>query len=293
MNAKKMLFAGVCLLAACFTQAQESQMPKAFSYQAVVRDNAGKVVADKEVGVKIEILKGSAESGTVVYEETLRPKSTMTGTVNMMIGNGNTEQFAAIDWGGNAHFLRISLSLDGSDNYKVVSTTQMLPVPYALYAEKAGSVVDNGSGGSTEPDTPSDGTLKYGRDFIIAPVDGMNPDKLFKILAGEYDEAYITQDKDLWYINYIEFALIYLTDSNLELTAEISGYTEYEGMCSPSSVCGRNYRFQADVNSWGNITSAGEYSTKIIVKDKDSNTIKEFPFIIKYTYSSNVDTSNE
>ena len=278
MNAKKMLFAGVCLLAACFTQAQESQMPKAFSYQAVVRDNAGKVVADKEVGVKIEILKGSAESGTFVYEETLRPKSTMTGTVNMMIGNGNTEQFAAIDWGGNAHFLRISLSLDGSDNYKVVSTTQMLPVPYALYAEKAGSVVDNGSGGSTEPDTPSDGTLKYGRDFIIAPVDGMDAGKLFKILAGEYDEvqlAYIDND-------YIEFALIYLTDSNLELTAEISGYTE-KGMCSPSSACGRNYRFLADLNSWGNITSAGEYSTKIIVKDKDSNTIKEFPFIIKYT----------
>lgn len=286
MNAKKMLFAGVCLLAACFTQAQESQMPKAFSYQAVVRDNAGKVVADKEVGVKIEILKGSAESGTVVYEETLRPKSTMTGTVNMMIGNGNTEQFAAIDWGGNAHFLRISLSLDGSDNYKVVSTTQMLPVPYALYAEKAGSVVDNGSGGSTEPDTPSDGTLKYGRDFIIAPVDGMDAGKLFKILAGEYDEG-------PEYIHYIEFALIYLTDSNLELTAEISGYTEDESMCSPSSVCGRNYRFQADVNSWGNITSAGEYSTKIIVKDKDSNTIKEFPFIIKYTYSPYVDTSNE
>ena len=278
MNAKKILFAGVCLLAACFTQAQESQMPKAFSYQAVVRDNAGKVVADKEVGVKIEILKGSAESGTVVYEETLRPKSTMTGTVNMMIGNGNTEQFAAIDWGGNAHFLRISLSLDGSDNYKVVSTTQMLPVPYALYAEKAGSVVDNGSGGSTEPDTPSDGTLKYGRDFIIAPVDGMDAGKLFKILAGEYDEVqlgYIDND-------YIEFALIYLTDSNLELTAEISGYTE-KGMCSPSSACGRNYRFLADLNSWGNITSAGEYSTKIIVKDKDSNTIKEFPFIIKYT----------
>ena len=278
MNAKKMLFAGVCLLAACFTQAQESQMPKAFSYQAVVRDNAGKVVADKEVGVKIEILKGSAESGEVVYSETLTPRSTMTGTVNMMIGNGNAEQFAAIDWGGNAHFLRISLSLDGGE-YKVVSTTQMLPVPYALYAEKAGSVVDNGSGGSTEPDTPSDGTLKYGRDFIIAPVDGMDPNKLFKILAGEHDEAQLAYiDND-----YIEFALIYLTDSNLELTAEISGYTESEGMCSPSSVCGRNYRFQVDLNSWGNKTSAGEYSTKIIVKDKDSNTIKEFPFIIKYT----------
>ena len=70
MNAKKMLFAGVCLLAACFTQAQESQMPKAFSYQAVVRDNAGKVVANKEVGVKIEILKGSAEGDRLLLQPT-------------------------------------------------------------------------------------------------------------------------------------------------------------------------------------------------------------------------------
>ena len=284
MNAKKMLFAGVCLLAACFTQAQESQMPKAFSYQAVVRNSQGKVIAKQPVGIKVEIVQGSTE-GTVVYAEAQTPESSQTGTVNLLIGAGTTTQgvFADINWGAAIYFLRISMDLQGGSNYEVVSTTQMLPVPYALYAEKAGSVVDNGGGGNTEPETPSDGTLKYGRDFIIAPVDGMDADKLFKILAGEYDEAYITQDKDLWYINYIEFALIYLTDSNLELTAEISGYTEYEGMCSPSSVCGRNYRFQVDLNSWGNKTSAGEYSTKIIVKDKDSNTIKEFPFIIKYT----------
>ena len=280
MNAKKMLFAGVCLLAACFTQAQESQMPKAFSYQAVVRNSQGKVIAKQPVGIKVEILQGSTE-GSVVYAETQTPESSQTGTVNLLIGTGTATQgvFADIDWGAAIYFLRISMDLQGGSNYEVVSTTQMLPVPYALYAEKAGSVVDNGSGGSTEPDTPSDGTLKYGRDFIIAPVDGMDADKLFKILAGEYD----VERLEYIDIDNIEFALIYLTDSNLELTAEISGYTEYEGMCSPSSVCGRNYRFQADVNSWGNITSAGEYSTKIIVKDKDSNTIKEFPFIIKYT----------
>ena len=280
MNAKKMLFAGVCLLAACFTQAQESQMPKAFSYQAVVRNSQGKVIAKQPVGIKVEILQGSTE-GTVVYAETQTPESSQTGTVNLLIGTGTVTEgtFADIDWGAATYFLRISMDVQGGSSYEVVSTTQMLPVPYALYAEKAGSVVDNGGGGNTEPETPSDGTLKYGRDFIIAPVDGMDADKLFKILAGEYD----VERLEYIDIDNIEFALIYLTDSNLELTAEISGYTEDESMCSPSSVCGRNYRFQADVNSWGNITSAGEYSTKIIVKDKDSNTIKEFPFIIKYT----------
>ena len=280
MNAKKMLFAGVCLLAACFTQAQESQMPKAFSYQAVVRNSQGKVIAKQPVGIKVEILQGSTE-GTVVYAETQTPESSQTGTVNLLIGTGTVTEgtFADIDWGAATYFLRISMDVQGGSSYEVVSTTQMLPVPYALYAEKAGSVVDNGGGGNTEPETPSDGTLKYGRDFIIAPVDGMDPNKLFKILAGEYD----VERLEYIDIDNIEFALIYLTDSNLELTAEISGYTESEGMCSPSSVCGRNYRFQVDLNSWGNKTSAGEYSTKIIVKDKDSNTIKEFPFIIKYT----------
>ena len=288
MNAKKMLFAGVCLLAACFTQAQESQMPKAFSYQAVVRNSQGKVIAKQPVGIKVEILQGSTE-GTVVYAETQTPESSQTGTVNLLIGTGTVTEgtFADIDWGAATYFLRISMDVQGGSSYEVVSTTQMLPVPYALYAEKAGSVVDNGGGGNTEPETPSDGTLKYGRDFIIAPVDGMDADKLFKILAGEYD----VERLEYIDIDNIEFALIYLTDSNLELTAEISGYTE--SSCSPSSACGRNYQFRGDLNSWGNITSAGEYSTKIIVKDKDSNTIKEFPFIIKYTYSSSVDTSNE
>ena len=288
MNVKKMLFAGVCLLAACFTQAQESQMPKAFSYQAVVRNSQGKVIAKQPVGIKVEIVQGSTE-GTVVYAETQRPESSQTGTVNLLIGTGTVTEgtFADIDWGAATYFLRISMDVQGGSSYEVVSTTQMLPVPYALYAEKAGSVVDNGGSGNTEPETPSDGTLKYGKDFIIAPVDGMDPNRLFKILAGEYDAERLEYID----IDVIEFALIYLTDSNLELTAEISGYTE--SMCSPSSVCGRNYRFQVDLNSWGNKTSAGEYSTKIIVKDKDSNTIKEFPFIIKYTYSSSVDTSNE
>ena len=266
MNAKKILFAGVCLLAACFTQAQESQMPKAFSYQAVVRDNAGKVVADKEVGVKIEILKGSAESGTVVYEETLRPKSTMTGTVNMMIGNGNTEQFAAIDWGGNAHFLRISLSLDGSDNYKVVSTTQMLPVPYALYAEKAGSVVNGGSGGSTEPGTPADGTLKYGRDFIIISENA--GDLLYKLFANELS---MNTPNDLY------IGIMYCTGTDLQLKVEIPGYhSDYE---TSSSTYGHFYRFYVN-DDWNESISNGSFSSSIIVKDSNGNKLWETPFSI-------------
>ena len=258
MNAKKMLFAGVCLLAACFTQAQESQMPKAFSYQAVVRDNAGKVVADKEVGVKIEILKGSAESGTVVYEETLRPKSTLTGTVNMMIGNGNAAQFAAIDWGGNAHFLRISLSLDGGE-YKVVSTTQMLPVPYALYAEKAGSVVNGGTGGSTSHS-----------DYILT---SDTEDSVSGILSGEYTE----QARNGFGSLRLNWNLAYLTGTNLNLDLKFEGLPEGKGITDESTIYPSTAMSRVGVTDITNIP-IGTYSLKMLIVDAEGKTLREFPF---------------
>lgn len=258
MNAKKLLFAGVCLLAACFTQAQESQMPKAFSYQAVVRDNAGKVVADKEVGVKIEILKGSAESGTVVYEETLRPKSTLTGTVNMMIGNGNAAQFAAIDWGGNAHFLRISLSLDGGE-YKVVSTTQMLPVPYALYAEKAGSVVNGGTGGTTSHS-----------DYILT---SDTEDSVSGILSGEYTE----QARDGVGILGLNWNLAYLTGTNLNLDLKFEGWPEGKGITDDSTIYPSTAMSRVGVTRFNNIP-IGTYSLKMLIVDAEGKTLREFPF---------------
>ena len=266
MNAKKMLFAGVCLLAACFTQAQESQMPKAFSYQAVVRDNAGKVVADKEVGVKIEILKGSAESETVVYEETLTPKSTMTGTVNMMIGNGNAEQFAAIDWGGNAHFLRISLSLDGGE-YKVVSTTQMLPVPYALYAEKAGSVVNEESE-ETEPETPATPENNQPLFSLVPLYNGSYPVDLMKALNGE---TVVLNN-----LSFLVFYIQYLTGTDLQLSAEIEGLEINSESSSESTEYGRVYTFIKPT-----VETTEEIDTRLIIKDKDGNILKSYPFKYK------------
>ena len=179
MNAKKMLFAGACLLAACFTQAQESQMPKAFSYQAVVRNSQGKVIAKQPVGIKVEILQGSTE-GAVVYAETQTPESSQTGTVNLLIGTGTVTEgtFADIDWGAATYFLRISMDVQGGSSYEVVSTTQMLPVPYALYAEKAGSVVNN--------ESEDVKTETSNADYILeaAAVDSYSPVRFYDALSS-------------------------------------------------------------------------------------------------------------
>ena len=267
MNAKKIFFAGVCLLAACFTQAQESQMPKAFSYQAVVRNSQGKVIAKQPVGIKVEILQGSTE-GSVVYAETQTPESSQTGTVNLLIGTGTATQgvFADIDWGAATYFLRISMDLQGGSSYEVVSTTQMLPVPYALYAEKAGSVVNGGSGGSTEPGTPADGTVKYGRDFIIISENA--GDLLYKLFANELS---MNTPNDLY------IGIMYCTGTDLQLKVEIPGYhSDYE---TSSSTYGHFYRFYVN-DDWNESISNGSFSSSIIVKDSNGNKLWETPFSI-------------
>ena len=289
MNAKKMLFAGVCLLAACFAQAQEenqSQMPKAFSYQAVVRDNAGKVVAKQPVGIKVEILQSSAE-GTVVYAETQTPESSQTGTVNLLIGAGTTTQgvFADIDWGAATYFLCISMDLQGGSNYEVVSTTQMLPVPYALYAEKAGSVVNNG--GPTS-ETPSDGTIKYGRDFFLSPNGDVSSasKNLFDAMAGilnmdldkySYSDGHVIYSGIRW-----GFSLVYLTGTDLELTADIEGIPRRDDCCSAPSAGGRHYEFDFGQIDVSKLDGNNQYQTRLVVKDKNDDIVISFPFTVQY-----------
>ena len=282
MNAKKILFAGVCLLAACFTQAQESQMPKAFSYQAVVRNSQGKVIAKQPVGIKVEIVQGSTE-GTVVYAETQRPESSQTGTVNLLIGTGTATEgtFADIDWGAATYFLRISLSLDGSDNYKVVSTTQMLPVPYALYAEKAGSVVNKESEDAK--------TETSNVDYILeaAAVDSYLPVRFYDALSsgevsvqlmpiGSFDdpEGYIPSCN-------MHIKILYLKGENLDMSLEIDGFKIARS--SLSSNYGRYYCFVMDESSRSIPNNeAGQCVSTIKVLDKQGQILKEYPFTIKY-----------
>ena len=282
MNAKKMLFAGVCLLAACFTQAQESQMPKAFSYQAVVRNSQGKVIAKQPVGIKVEILQGSTE-GTVVYAETQPPESSQTGTVNLLIGTGTVTEgtFADIDWGAATYFLRISMDVQGGSSYEVVSTTQMLPVPYALYAEKAGSVVDKESE-DVEQETSN-------ADYILeaAALDSYSPVRLYVALSfGEVSVQLMpigSFNDPEGYIPHCEMhiKILYLKGENLDISLEIEGFKIVRS--SLSSEYGRYYCFVMDESSRSVPTNeAGQCVSTIKILDKEGQILKEYPFTIKY-----------
>ena len=114
-----------------------AQSPESMNYQAVIRDGSGNVVASQAVSLRIKILQGSA-SGSSVYIETFTPTTNAYGSIAIQIGTGTviTGTFNTIDWGGNTHFVETAVDISGGTNYTVISTTQLMSVPYALYAKK-------------------------------------------------------------------------------------------------------------------------------------------------------------
>ena len=118
-----------------------AQTPHSFQYQAVVRDGLGNVVPNHSTGLKISIISGST-SGPVVYSETHSTSTNQLGMVTVAIGTGTVVSgtFASISWGSDLFFLKIEADPTGGTSYLNMGTTQLLSVPYALYAEKSASV---------------------------------------------------------------------------------------------------------------------------------------------------------
>lgn len=116
--------------------AVKAQSPQAINYQAVARDNSGNPITNRNIGVRVVILSGSS-TGTSVYSETHNVTTNQFGLFNIEIGRGVVQSgiFAQINWGSNTHFAKIDIDQNGGTNYQFVGTSQMLSVPYALYAE--------------------------------------------------------------------------------------------------------------------------------------------------------------
>ena len=235
----------------------QDKMPQAVSYQAVARDAQGKVVAQKAIGIQVEILKGST-TGTVVFSETHSLTSSQTGTVNLLIGQGirKTGTFSSVDWGTDTYYLQLSMDLNGGSNYEKVSTTQMLPVPYALYAAKAG-VAENGGSGNTD----NMNAIKF--TFVVND-DNVEED-LYPLFSGEL----MKNSNDI----LLRFTLLYLDGVDQELTVSIDGLSPQENEIGKSSCVGRMFYLTYENVSDGNYT--------LVVRDKKNNVVKEYPFTFK------------
>jgi uncharacterized protein (TIGR02145 family) len=112
-----------------------TQSPDRISYQALVRNTSGSILANQSVGLRISILKGSI-LGTTLYSEAHSTKSNAQGIINIEIGLGTvlSGSIGSIYWGSDAYFIKTELDINGGSSYQLVNTVQILSVPYSLYA---------------------------------------------------------------------------------------------------------------------------------------------------------------
>jgi hypothetical protein len=124
-----------------FSNTAFSQAPEKLSYQSVIRRTNNDLVVNQNVRVKISILQGTI-SGTAVYVEDHTTSTNSNGLVSLSIGGGIniTGSFSGINWENGPYFVKMEADPTGGTNYTVSGTTQLMSVPYALYAKKS----DNG-----------------------------------------------------------------------------------------------------------------------------------------------------
>ncbi len=118
-----------------------TQTPDAIKYQALVRGGDGYAITESDVGFQIEILQGSI-SGTVIYAEEHTRSTNKYGIANINIGRGTSSvgDFSTISWGDGPYYIRMSVDEEGGSDYELLGVSQILAVPYALYATKAKSL---------------------------------------------------------------------------------------------------------------------------------------------------------
>ena len=133
------------LLALILITTINAQAPQGFNYQATVRNASGALVINQNVLFKFNIMLNS-QTSLPVYSETHQAPTDDLGQVNLTVGQGTatTGTFSSINWANGTYYLGIELNT--GTGYVAMGTTQLLSVPYALYASTSGSTVGNTAG---------------------------------------------------------------------------------------------------------------------------------------------------
>jgi hypothetical protein len=125
----------ICIYLVFFTIYASAQVPQRMSYQAVIRNANNTLLSQQLIGVRISILQADT-AGQPVYVETHYTKTNLNGLMTLQIGGGLKffGDFNSINWSTGRYFVKTETDPDGGFDYRITGYSELLSVPYALYA---------------------------------------------------------------------------------------------------------------------------------------------------------------
>ena len=243
-----------------------AQAPEKFTYQAIVRNASNALAANAQVGVRVNILQGSA-IGDAVYSESHVTSSNANGLITVNIGGGSVlhGSFASIDWSDGPYYLKTDIDPNGGNDYSITSTQQLLSVPYALYAKEA---ANSFSGDYNDlANTPTIPT-------IPTNVSALTNDAGYITGYIETDPQFNAWDKD--YNDLINKPTIPTVPTNISAFTNDAGYITLDSIPAIPSVPTNVSAFNNDA---GYITGYTETDPQFNAWDKNYNDLINKPVI--------------
>lgn len=173
-------------------------------YQAVLRNDAGAVVASTEVDVTIELRN---IMNVVAYSETHTATTDEFGLLTLKIGGGaKTSQtsFADIDW-SDRYKVKIGVDVDGNGSADITCSEWLMDVPYAYYAKKSKDFQTSAAAKLTEDDV----------QYVKNMVGDMPMAKVTVTLAGLNEAP----------LGWVEFLGKRLDATNTTVTVNVPAYS--------------------------------------------------------------------
>lgn len=127
-----------------FSLSIAQNVPQGINYQAVARDMEGEVIADKVISLRLS-LKIEQPSEQVYYVETHQVRTNSLGLFNLTIGKGKATKgtFQDVPWGSEEIMMETAMDSKGGSDFKILSTSNLLAVPYAFHANTASKLIED------------------------------------------------------------------------------------------------------------------------------------------------------
>jgi hypothetical protein len=111
------------------------QIPDAISYQGIIRNADGTVIASQPVTMRFTISENTA-TGNQIYREKHAATTNEFGLVTLQVGRGTVDfgNFPNIDWAANPKFLKVEADPTGGNSFVELGSEELKSVPFAFAA---------------------------------------------------------------------------------------------------------------------------------------------------------------